>query len=88
MNKPRLTDVLSQKMSRKGRGINLLACVQTSPISFVARVPFPRATKEIGDDCTQAMNLLTCFKSDDQEKSTKILISARVEKSISFIFCS
>ena len=28
-----------------------LACVQTSPISFV---PFPRATKEIGDVCTQA----------------------------------
>ena len=29
------------------------ACVQTSPISFVARgkgnVPFPHATKEIGD---------------------------------------
>ena len=28
------------------------ACVQTSPISFV---PFPRATKEIGDVCTQAI---------------------------------
>ena len=32
------------------------ACEQTSPISFVARakVPFPRATKEIGDVYTQA----------------------------------
>ena len=30
-----------------------LACVQTSPISFVSRGegPFPRATKEIGDAC-------------------------------------
>ena len=28
-----------------------VACVQTSPISFV---PFPRATKEIGDVCKQA----------------------------------
>ena len=33
-----------------------LAYVQTSPISFVARGKgaFPRATKEIGDVCTQA----------------------------------
>ena len=33
-----------------------VACVQTSPISFVARGKgtFPRATKEIGDVCTQA----------------------------------
>ena len=30
-----------------------IAYVQTSPISFV--VPFPRATKEIGDVCTQAI---------------------------------
>jgi len=28
-----------------------VACVQTSAISFVS---FPRATKEIGDVCTQA----------------------------------
>ena len=36
-----------------------IACVQTSPISFVARgkgtFPFPHAAKEIGDVCTQAM---------------------------------
>ena len=32
----------------------VFACVQTSPISFVVVVPFPRATKEIGDVCTQA----------------------------------
>ena len=33
-----------------------VACVQTSPISFVARGEgtFSRATKEIGDVCTQA----------------------------------
>ena len=36
-----------------------IACVQTYPISFVARgkrkvVPFPRATKEIRDVCTRA----------------------------------
>ena len=31
-----------------------LACVQTSPISF-GKVPFPRATKEIGDVCTQVI---------------------------------
>ena len=35
-----------------------IACVQTSPISFVARgkgtFPFPHAAKEIGDLCTQA----------------------------------
>ena len=30
------------------------ACVQTSPISFVARGNFPRATKEIGDVWSQA----------------------------------
>ena len=37
------------------------ACVQTSPISFV--VPFPRATKEIGDVCTQAtVTLMTSFQ--------------------------
>ena len=35
----------------------MLACVQTSPIAFVAR-PFPRATKEIGDVCTQARGKL------------------------------
>ena len=29
------------------------ACVQTSPISFVG--PFPRAPKEVGDVCTQAI---------------------------------
>ena len=34
----------------------VFACLQTSPISFVARGkgPFPRATKEIRDVCTQA----------------------------------
>ena len=33
-----------------------IACMQTSPISFVALLfPFPRATKEIGDVCTQAI---------------------------------
>ena len=34
----------------------VVACVQTSPISFVGRgkVPFLRATNEIGDVCTQA----------------------------------
>ena len=36
-----------------------VACVQTSPISFAAygkgNVPFPHATKEIGDVCTQAI---------------------------------
>ena len=34
----------------------VLACVQTSPFSFVARGKgtFPHATKEIGDVCTQA----------------------------------
>ena len=38
-----------------------LACVQTSPISFVARdVPFPRATKEIGD-CLHAGNISASF---------------------------
>ena len=31
--------------------VSEIACVQTSPISFVAR-----ATKEIGDVCTQAMS--------------------------------
>ena len=38
----------------------LFACVQTSPISFVARGKgtFPRATKEIGDVCTQAKKTL------------------------------
>ena len=41
------------------QSLALVACVQTSPISFVARgkVPFPRATKEIGDVCTQAIAL-------------------------------
>ena len=34
------------------RVANKLACVQTSPISFVAR---PRATKKIGNVCTQAI---------------------------------
>ena len=45
--------------------IVLLACVQTSPISFVARgkgttslFRVPRATKEIGDVCAQAIVLL------------------------------
>ena len=38
-----------------------LACVQTSPVSFV--VPFPRATKEIGDVCTQATLDLTASGS-------------------------
>ena len=37
-----------------------IVCVQTSPISFV---PFPRATKEIGDVCTQA-TLETNFTSE------------------------
>ena len=41
-----------------------IACVQTSPISFVARgkgtlFSFPRATKEIGDVCTQAIIQMT-----------------------------
>ena len=57
----------------------MVACVQTSPISFVARgkgtkgkgkkkeVPFPRATKEIGDVSTQASpveeaKLRKCYK--------------------------
>ena len=35
----------------------MFACVQTSPISFVARGTFPRATKEIGDVCTQASGM-------------------------------
>ena len=42
---------------------NLLACVQTSPISFASSgkwttdVPFSCEAKEIGDVCTQAKNL-------------------------------
>ena len=36
----------------------VIACVQTSPISFVA---FPRAAKEIGDVCTQATQLQLAF---------------------------
>ena len=53
------------ELSSAPRGfLRSLACVQTSPISFVARekgplhaekVPFPRAPKEIGDVCTQAI---------------------------------
>ena len=37
-----------------------LACVQTSPISFVSRGegPFPRAMKEIGDAYTHATHAL------------------------------
>ena len=40
------------------RVANKLACVQTSPISLVARaekVPFPRATKQIGNVCSKAI---------------------------------
>ena len=48
----------------------LFACVQTSPISFVARgkgtFPFPRATKEIGDVCTQANVLWGSFVTRDK----------------------
>ena len=44
----------------------LLACVQTSPISFVAR--FPRATKEIGDVCTQATTFMRhCISIGEQK---------------------
>ena len=41
---------LSLKFTQR---LRYFACVQTSPISFDARVPFPRATKEIGDVFTQ-----------------------------------
>ena len=45
-----------------------IACVQTSPISFAAcgkgNVPFPRATKEIGDVCTQAIATSTSTSSN------------------------
>ena len=46
-----------KNFQKYAQGHAQVACVQTSPISFVARgkVPFPRATKEIGDVCTQAM---------------------------------
>ena len=45
------------ELSSAPRGfLRSLACVQTSPISFVAeKGPFPRAPKEIGDVCTQAI---------------------------------
>ena len=49
----------------KKRSVRFIACVQTSPISFVARgkgttslFRVPRATKEIGDVCAQAIVLL------------------------------
>ena len=42
---------LSLKFTQR---LRYFACVQTSPISFDARVPFLHATKEIGDVCTQA----------------------------------
>ena len=50
-------NILDHYAVRKIR--DAVACVQTSPISFVAcgkgtDVPFPHATKEIGDVCTQA----------------------------------
>ena len=41
--------------------LTTVVCVQRSPISFSARgkgnVPFPRATKEIGDVCNLNLNL-------------------------------
>ena len=38
-----------------GDEANSVACVQTSPISFVA-------TKDIGDVCTQATNSVNCLR--------------------------
>ena len=45
--------------------------MQTSPISFVFWVPFPRATKEIGDVCTQA-NYSQWFKKSDFEMNATL----------------
>ena len=40
--------------------IRVIACVQTSPISFICT----RATKEIGDVCTQAMRVMTLINTN------------------------
>ena len=53
---------------------SLLACVQMSPISFVAR------GKEIGDVCTQASSLL-----DYLEKEYRISISRMISNKV-FMF--
>ena len=47
----REVSIIFESVSKERVSTVLFACVQTSPISFV---PFPRATKEIGDVCTQA----------------------------------
>ena len=59
-----------------------LACVQTSPISFVARGKGTRATKEIGDVCTQARSTRSASSSMQSErgKAKTVLVENNLSK--------
>ena len=57
----RLSQKAAKTKLKTSRRLDQVACVQTSPISFV---PFPRATKEIGDVCTQATTKLSATFGD------------------------
>ena len=57
--------------------------MQTSPNSFVAggkgkRVPFPRATKELGDVCTQANKIEAMHERSLVRVKVKLPLTSRL----------